>query len=364
MEQHVLNEDNKLSWQAKQKQQAQKATKVVYIITKWGGAELGEYDSFWDAVADAEDKYCMDANMIDAYYVTVDEDGLNSYEPVEEGKPYDGHWTEEEGTIVEPTQTYEEYAEAALSESSIFPSSADSRTNWVSRAPINQAGNNNSQAQSSVSSKPISQTPSTPANSQPLPGKFQVKPLDTNEKAALNAAAGSGDRVQYSLTLMRIFMERLAPKFGISIDNPGVAKFYDVSNGGLKDLCADAETDEAWPTIAEVAAHFNQMVGRAMTTFEKVFMEACLRILSELAPDSYCQIFHNASAFYDLKASNWLDSECGYDDYEYAFELGWAGNPEEDWTDMMGSYNHAGEYLEEAYAYGEESHDWFQAVCG
>lgn len=361
MRRRILNEDNKISWQPKHKQVNNKAKKVVYIITKWGGVELGEYDDFWDAVLDAEDEYCMEANMIDAYYVTFDDDGLASYDPVPEGEPYYAHWTEEEGVIVEPTQSYDEHQETSLSEASIFPSYDDLKTSWVTRAPQT---NNSVTTQNKTTNNSATSSTNTSAGSQPLPGNFCVKPLDSAEKAALNAAASNADRVQYALVLLKIFMDRLAPKFGLSINNPGVADFYDINAGGLKDLCADADTNEAWPTIAEVAAHFNQVVKRPMTTFEKVFMEASLKVLSELAPDSYCEVFHNASAFYDLRATNWLDSVCDYSDYEYAFDMGWAGNPEEDWTGMMGQYNHAGEYLEEAYAFGEASGAWFKAVCG
>ena len=357
MRRYFLNEANQKAWQTKQKISTPAATRVVYIITKWGGAELGEYDDFWDAVIDAEDKFCVDANMIDAYYVTVDEDGLSSYEPVESDKPFYGRWTEEEGTLDEPSQTYEEYLENEnLQEASSFPGAGDYKSSWVARVPTGNsaksANTNNNQNQS--------QTNAT-TNSQ-ASGAFQVTALSQQEERDLARASHNGDRVDYALALLSIYMTRLAPKYGLNINDPKVSAFY---GNGLDDLCSDVETTEAWPTIQEAEAQFIQVLGRAMTSNEIDFMKKSLAVLTSIiAPNGYCEIFRNAPDFYELRASNWLDSECDYEDYEYAFELGWAGNPEEDWTEMMGSYNHAGEYLEGAYAYGVDSRHFFKKVCG
>lgn len=353
MRRYFLTENNKAHWQSKQNV-VSNTKKVVYILTKFDGEEI-QYDDFWQAVMDAEDKYCTEANMISAYFEETDEDGLNSYELVPDGKPYDGHWTEEEGTITEPTQSYEDYVKTiGLNEAGLFPSAAADgmQTSWVARVPAN----NN---KSSSGTPTVNQQTNNVA--KPATKKLQAKPMTATERHSLEDAANHEDRVAYSLALLRIYMDRLAPMYGLNIYDASVSPFYDQ---GITSLCADVEDIEAWPTLKEFKDKFYQVVGRTMTPIEETFNDVLLRVLEGIAPDSYCEIFHNASAFYDMRASKWLDSECFYDDYEIAFELGWNGKPEEDWVDMMGSYNHAGEYLEMAYSFGADSRRWFKMICG
>lgn len=223
-------------------------------------------------------------------------------------------------------------------ESNLFPTGkADFKSNWVSRTPTKSTA----QAQ---------QTKSQP----------HKQPLTQQEERDLNRASNSGDRIEYALAMLGVYMVRKAPQYGLDINDAKVAAFY---GKGLDDLCADVETDEVWPTIQEAEAQFIQVLGRAMTGDERQFMKESLAVLNDIAPDSYPAVFRNASDFYEFRAYHWLDSECGYDDYEYAFEMGMAGNPEDDWTEMMGGYNHAGEYLECAYAFGQDSGKFFK-LCG
>ena len=355
MRRRILLENQQLSWQKLQKTASPKKN-VVFILTKFNGDEV-IYDDFWDAVLDAEDgKFCGATNMISAYYETADEDGLNSYELVPDGKPYDGHWTEEEGVVTEPSQSYYEYVtETGLTEASLFPTSNSMNTNWVARIPVGNKSTSTSATSQAAASTSGQKAHGTPTK---FPGQYQRTAMNRAESMALTQAADNDNQIKYALAMIKIYLVRLAPKFGIDISDPTTALFYD-----LFSLCANV--DEEWPTIQEAKAEFQQTVGRPMSVMEEAFMHTVLKVLSgTVAPDAMCEVFQNASDFYDLRASKWLDSECGYDDYEYAFELGWAGNPEEDWTDMMGRYNHAGEYLEMAYSYGMDSHAWLKQVCG
>ena len=365
-----LLENNQFGWQKRQ-QPAPQNKKVVFVLTTFDGKEY-TYDDFWDAVIDAEDKYCVEANMVDGYFQTTDEDGLSSFDPVyksNDDAPYDGHWTEEEGVITEPSMSYEDYVNSTgLTEAGIFPQQAARNASWVSRAPVQQT---TSQQQTTPPSAPTSQGTST-QTTQPQPKQqstakmaYKKTQMTAVEQGALAAAASAENSILYSLLLAKLYMDRLATTCGLNIYSSSYAGFYDVANGGIADLCQDVEENEAWPTIQEAEAHFKQLVGRAMTSMEKLHMTHVLRVLDEhIAPDGVCEVFLNAGDFFTFRASNWLDSECDYDDYDYAFTLGWNGKQEDDWYDMMGGqYNHAAEYLEMAYSYGVDSHDVLGKIC-
>ena len=138
-----LLENNQFGWQKRQQSAPvnKQNKKVVFVLTTFDGKEY-TYDDFWDAVVDAEDKYCVEANMIDGYFVTTDSDGLSSYDPVykqNDDAPYDGHWTEEEGVITEPSMSYEDYVSSTgLTEGNIFPQQDARNVNWVARVPVGQ----------------------------------------------------------------------------------------------------------------------------------------------------------------------------------------------------------------------------------
>ena len=171
-------------------------------------------------------------------------------------------------------------------ESNLFPTGkADFKTNWVSRIPT----------------KPTGQTQQT--KSQP-----HKQSLTQQEERDLNRASNSGNRVEYALAMLGVYMVRKAPQYGLDINDAKVAAFY---GKGLDDLCADVETDEVWPTIQEAEAQFIQVLGRAMTCDERKFMKESLAVLNDIAPDSYPAVFRNASDFYEFRAYHWLDSECG-----------------------------------------------------
>ncbi len=367
-----LFESNMTAWQKKQTVKPNKANKVVYIITALGNKELGVYEDFWDAVMDAEDKYCVEANMIDAYYETTDEDGLNSYTEVEDNAPYNGRWTEEEGTLIEPKQTYAEFLEmTALAESAFDAFSAPSATSWVARTPTAPAAAPQAPTQSAATPTATSKVPSsslntaTPKNQNNSKSSYNKAPITPAELQALGKAAAVEDNVWYSLLIAKMYMDRLADVLGLDLNDKAYAGFYDVANGGIADLCQDVEDEEAWPSINDAEALFKAMVGRPMTPVEVKHMSQVLKVLdSYIAPYGCCEVFLDASAFYSLRASHWLDSECDYDDYDIAFTLGWNGKPEEDWYAMMGNvYNHAAEYLECSYACGADSRTVINMIC-
>lgn len=372
-----LFESNRTAWQKKQTVKPNKANKVVYIITALRNRELGVYEDFWEAVMDAEDKYCVDANMIDAYYEITDEDGLNSYVDVEETAPYNGRWTEEEGVLIEPKQTYAEYLEmTALAESAFDAFSTPSTTSWVARTPTaptsaQQAPTQPAQAPKAATPAMTSKVPSsslnttTPKNQNNSKSSYNKAPITSAELQALSKAAAAEDNVLYSLLIAKIYMDRLADVLGLDLNDKAYAGFYDVAYGGLADLCQDVEEEEAWPSITDAEALFKAIVGRPMTPVEVKHMSQVLKMLdSFIAPYGDCDVFLDASAFYSLRACNWLDSECDYDDYDIAFTLGWDGKPEEDWYAMMGNvYNHAAEYLECSYAYGAGSRTVINMIC-
>lgn len=369
-----LFESNRTAWQKKQTVKPNKANKVVYIITALRNRELGVYEDFWDAVMDAEDKYCVDANMIDAYYEITDEDGLNSYVDVEENAPYNGRWTEEEGVLIEPKQTYAEFLEmTALAESAFDAFSAPGVTSWVARTPTapTSASQVPIQSATAATTAATSKVPSssintaTPKNQNNSKSSYNKTPITRAELQALSKAAAAEDNVWYSLLIAKIYMDRLADVLGLDLNDKAYAGFYDVTHGGLADLCQDVEDEEAWPSINDAEALFKAMVGRQMTPVEVKHMSQVLKMLdSFIAPYGCCEVFLNTSDFYDLRASRWLDSECDYDDYDIAFSLGWNGKPEEDWYAMMGNqYNHAAEYLECSYAYGAESRTVINMIC-
>jgi hypothetical protein len=363
MRRFFLTEAANTGWVKQQKTANTGNKRVVYILTKFNGEEV-IYDDFWDAVIDAEDKYCMDANMVDGYFETTDEDGLSSYEPVykiNDNAPYDGHWIEEEGTLTEPSMSYEDYVTSTgLTEAGQFPFEIPQMNNWVSRAPVNPQPQTQQQAQahSAQANTAAANTPKTATK-----GAFTPKPIAQHERVLLDNFSAAEDRVSYALELYVMFMDRLAPKYGFDLSliaQSGPVDFFDVENS-LYNLCKDVEDTGEWPPLKDWVREFENCIGRKASQTEQAFLSEGLNELNQIADCGWPCIFKDASDNYNLCASNWLDSDCGYDDYEFAFETGWAGNPEADWYDITGSGKDA-DYLEDTYYSGEASGKWFNKI--
>lgn len=370
MRRRILLENNTLNWQKQQKAAAPEK-EVVFVLTKFNGEEV-VYDDFWDAVFDAEDKYCVDANMINGYFRSTDEDGLTSLDPifkVNDDAPYDGHWTEEEGTLSEPSISYKDYvAKTGLTEAGRFPSNMQGTSSWVARTPVQsrQQSQTTAPQQTPATSKTSTTAPSQtrPQPAAPAPkGAFTPKSIEPHERALLDKFSNAEDRVCYALELYVMFMDRLAPKYGLSLSTLsqlGPTDFFDVESN-LFDLCSDVEDVGDWPSTTEWIANFEKCIGRAATTAERLFLREGLVELCQIADGGWSCVFKDAGDHFSLCASNWLDSDCGYDNYELAFELGFYGKQPEDWYDITGSGKDA-DYLDDTYYSGEASGAWFRKI--
>ena len=81
--------------------------KPVYVLIKFDGEEIF-YTDFDKAVEAAEfGDYYDETKRISSYYEISGEDG-RTYELISDGDPYYGRWTDEEGTIAEPSQVFTE----------------------------------------------------------------------------------------------------------------------------------------------------------------------------------------------------------------------------------------------------------------
>ncbi|MEE1302866.1 MAG: hypothetical protein UHD64_08800, partial [Bacteroidales bacterium] len=160
-----------------------------------------------------------------------------------------------------------------------------------------------------------------------------------------------------------MFMDRLAPKYGFDLSliaQSGPVDFFDVENN-LYNLCKDVEDAGEWPPLQDWVYEFENCIGRKASQVEQAFLNEGLNELHKIANYGWPCIFKDAFDHYNLCASNWLDSDCGYADYEFAFETGWAGKPEADWYDITGSGKDA-DYLEDTYYSGESSGKWFNKI--